>query len=455
MAKISKRQTSPAKKQIWPGLFSGLTGIFFAVALLKFGNPVIFNDKIAEPTDIYELIFQPWPTKWGYAFIAILAVVGIKIAKWNFSPNRKSVFWLLLPLVWLAWQFVSATKTVDLALTQSAVKHFVICVASFYLGWFCLSQIQNFRPLFFGLLLGFGLVVITGLQQHFGGLEETRQFFYQQPDWREYPPEFLKKVSSTRIFSTLFYPNTLAAAILLFLPISIIGLWALSSRASFAMRCSLVGLLSFSALACLFWSGSKSGWLLLLLLGLVSLLQLRFSPVVKKWLVLSLLLLGLGGFAVKYAAFFQRGATSVVARFDYWRAALEITKQNPLLGTGPGTFFIPYQKIKAPEAEMARLCHNDYIEQASDSGLVGFLSFTTLIFGSLAILRKPKGNLPDPFRFCVWLGVAGISLHSLVEFNFYIPAIAWPTFLLLGWLWGTHAQETIRQGLPGFVSSSR
>src|SRR6185503_18018625 len=162
--------------------------------------------------------------------------------------------------------------------------------------------------------------------------------------------------------------------------------------------------------------------------------QLRFSPVLKKCLVIGLLIVGLGGFAIKYAKFFERGATSVVARFDYWRAAAQITKDNPVFGTGPGTFFIPYQKIKAPEAEITRLCHNDYLEQASDSGIVGFLSFGAFIFGSL-IFCRPKQNPPDLFKFCIWLGLVGVSLHSLVEFNLYIPAVAWPSFLFWGWLW--------------------
>ncbi len=433
MAKTSNR--AAAETTIWTDLLACLTGIFFAVSLLKFGNPVIFEKLILVPTDIYEIIFQPWPARWGYVLIVLLTLIGLKVGKLNLKVGQVSAFALLLPFIWLTWQFISATKTVDANLTQLTLKHFTVCVVCFYLGWFCLSQITNFRPLLIALLVGFGLVILGGWQQHFGGLEETRQFFYQQPNWREYPPEFIKKVSSNRIYSTLFYPNTLAAAILLFLPISLGGIWTLTSRLTFVTRCFLVGLLAAGGMGCLFWSGSKSGWLLAMLLGFVTLLQLSFSPVLKKGLVIGLLIVGLGGFALKYADFFQRGATSVVARFDYWRAAVEITRQHPWLGTGPGTFFIPYQRLKKPESEMARLCHNDYLEQASDSGLIGFLSFTALIFGSIAVFR-PAFNRENSIRFFVWLGLLGVALHSLVEFNFYIPAIAWPVFFLLGWLGG-------------------
>jgi len=449
MVKPSPRPISKVANPFWPGVFAGLTGVFLAVALLKFGNPIIFDEKIAAPTDIFEIIFQPWPTRWGYILVGVMVAVGLAVGNWKITLDRKSAFGLFLPIIWMAWQFVSATKSVDPTLTRLTLKHFTVCVTCFYLGWFCLSQVQNYRPVILGILSGMGLVILAGWQQHFGGLEETRQFFYQQPNWRDYPPEFLKRVASTRIYSTLFYPNTLAAAILLFLPISLWGLWSLSAMASLAARICLLALLGAGAMGCLVWSGSKSGWLLFLVLGFLGLLQLSFKASVKKGLVIGLLVIGLGGFALKYASFFQRGATSVVARFDYWRAAVEITKLNPLLGTGPGTFFIPYQKIKAPEAEMTRLCHNDYLQQASDSGIPGFLTFTAFIFGSLLIFR-PKSSA-DPMKSAIWLGLVGTCLHSLVEFNLYIPALSWPTFLFLGWLWTR--EETNRQPPARSVTS--
>lgn len=438
MGKISNRPLPKTNSQPFGAtLFAGLTGIFLLLVLWKFGNPIIFESMTDTPDGIFELFFQPWPISWGYAFIAILVVGGIVVGKVEFKKDWQTAFGLLLPLLWLTWQFISATQTVDPTLTRFTLKHFTACVVCFYLGRFALSRVENIRPVFLGLLAGFVVILWAGWDQHLGGLERTRRFFYELPNWREYPPDFIKKVGSNRIYGTLFYPNTLAAVILLVLPVSIATLWSFRTRFTTAARICLIGILAIAALACLFWSGSKSGWLLALLLSLVVLLQLKFSPVLKKGLIIALVVIGLGGFAVKYAKFFEKGATSVVARFDYWRAALQITAENPVLGTGPGTFFIPYQKIKKPEAEITRLCHNDYLEQASDSGIIGFLSFTTFIFGSLAVFCRPKGNF---LAFGVWLGLVGVCLHSLVEFNLYIPAVAWPTFLFLGWLWGRRNQ---------------
>ena len=84
----------------------------------------------------------------------------------------------------------------------------------------------------------------------------------------------------------------------------------------------------------------------MLLLGLMALLRVPFNKRLKVVLVAGVLLVGLAGFFWRHSVFFQKGATSVSARFDYWRAAVQTAKDNPLVGTGPGTFAIAYQKIK-------------------------------------------------------------------------------------------------------------
>src|ERR1041384_4104178 len=116
------------------------------------------------------------------------------------------------------------------------------------------------------------------------------------------------------------------------------------------------------------------------------------APVARRWKLLLIgvvLAGGLAGFFLKYAGFFQRGATSVSARFDYWRAALRTVAAKPVFGTGPGTFSIAYEAIKRPESEMSRLTHNDYLQQASDSGLIGFATYATFMAWGL-IRSRPR-----------------------------------------------------------------
>ena len=234
--------------------------------------------------------------------------------------------------------------------------------------------------------------------------------------------------------------NAFAGAILLLLPPLLYAAWQWGKRRSQAMAWLLASLLAIAAAACLVWSGSKAGWLIALVVVLLALFRLNFSRGLKAALASVLLLGGLTGFFLRHAGYFEQGATSASARMDYWRAAIKITRAHPLVGSGPGTFGVEYRKIKDPKAEMAKLAHNDYLEQASDSGLPAFLAYTGFwVCGLFYLWRR---GLKETQRFAVWLGLLGWSLQGLVEFGLYIPALAWPAFLLMGWLGGSGREKS-------------
>jgi O-antigen ligase len=381
-----------------------------------------------------------------------VAVLGLLTARSNANAPR----WLVaLPLAWLIWQLVASLQSVEVRLSYPTLAHVLACTVCFYLGFFSLSRVRSLSGFWAGLIIAFLLVLTVGWQQHFGGLAQTREFFYEttylelKAKGVSVPPEFLKKLESGRIWSTLFYPNSLAGALLLFLPV-MLGLAAQSRRFTLRARQFLVAVTGIAALACLYWSGSKGGWLLMLLLGLLFLLRLPFDRRYKLVLLALVLVLGLSGFVWKNAGFFRKGAPSVGARLDYWHAAIHIAAANPLFGTGPGTFSIPYRQIKRPESEPSKLVHNDYLEQASDSGWPGFLAYTAFIVGALAwsaptARRGPPSSPPtstpappnpDWPTFLVWLGLLGWALQGLMEFGLYIPALAWPAFTLMGLVLG-------------------
>ena len=83
---------------------------------------------------------------------------------------------------------------------------------------------------------------------------------------------------------------------------------------------------------------------------------------------------------------------------------------------------------------MAHLVHNDYLEQASDSGYPGMIFYSGFWLGALALnVRRPISGVAD-IRFCVWLGLLGWAVQGFSEFGLYIPALAWPSFALAGWI---------------------
>ena len=417
-------------------VFAGLLGGLLGLSLLKFGNPVILDHLVEAPRKVEEFLFSPWPVVWGYLLLALVAVVGGLVARFRTSTPR---IVLVLPLIWLGWQLLAAASTVDSKLTAATLPHFVACVVGFYLGVFSLRPRGTSMVFWIPLLAAFAWVLWMGFDQHFGGLEATRRLVYEQPGWQQLSPEYLKRVQSDRIFSTLFYPNALAGVILLLLPAALAVTARVCAKRPNVVQGVVVGLLGYAGLACLFWSGSKSAWLLAVLMGSIWLLHSPVEKRIKRGIVAALVVLALAGFAVRFSGYFQRGAPSASARLEYWRVAWSTAVAHPWFGTGPGTFFVPYQKLKRPEAEMSRLVHNDYLQQASDSGFPGLLAYAALIGGS--IWRLYRQGVADALRFALWLGLAGWAGHSLVEFGLYIPALSWLPFTLLGWLWGTGADK--------------
>ncbi len=423
--------TAPASSR-FDAVFAGLFGAWIGLSFLKFGNPSLFTTRIAVPEDSLQLLIDPWPLIWGYALMVPLGLIGIR--RWNW-PRGVPAWIMALPAIWFGVQVLSAFRTIDSTVTAATILHFLSVVAAFYLGLGIFSQFRDLRWFWVLVLSAFAVVLLVGFYQHFGGLEATRRYaqIYEFPKYPNGPPpELVKKLASNRIYSTLFYPNTLAAVVILMSPLLLTKLSQL--HATRPAKTVLLVAAGLAGVLCLYWSGSKAGWLISLGMVAVALTRVRVSTRLKLIAVTILCAAGLIGFIWRYSTYLERGATSATARLDYWKAAVRACAERPVLGYGPGTFMLSYKRLKRPEAEMARLAHNDYLQQASDSGVPGFVCFSLFIGGSLYFLYRRSAS--DPVQFAVWLSLLGLSVHSFFEFHLYVPALAWPQFFFFGWLWG-------------------
>jgi len=249
-------------------------------------------------------------------------------------------------------------------------------------------------------------------------------------------PAILSKYERARVHGTLIYPNALAGAILLLFPAGLALVLETTRRFRIATRLAAAGLMLFLGVASLVWTGSKSGWLIAVAVGGLWIFRLKWSRR-WKWAVAALVILaGAVLFLVRFQSYLAAGAQSLGARFDYWQAAVQIAAAHPVTGTGPGTFQRPYEEIKAPESEMTRLVHNDYLEQFSDSGLVGGVSYVVWIALLLLTLAKRVWGTQRALRFAVFTGLVAWFLQGLSEFSLYVPALAWSAFMLAGALLG-------------------
>lgn len=411
-------------------LASWLVGAWVAVVVVKFGNPVIFSQLLPPPANFLELFFNSWPIAWSYGALAFVLLAAVLI---GCGPCPKPRWLLVLPLAWFGWTLLSAMQVADedRALTRLVLIHFAGCVACFNVGVFALHKLRDWRPVWVGLAVGMTFILATALDQHFGGLERARQTFESLPAEvraRLDTPEFRKKILSERVFGTFVYPNALAGGLLLLLPLAMAGVREVSTRP--AIRWLLGGWLVVGGLAALYWSGSKSGWLIALVMAGLALWRLPAKYSLKAIVVGCLVVVGVALFLGRYGTYFGKGASSLAARLDYWRAASQMIQQRPLLGYGPGTFQRQYSALKPPDAEMAKLAHNDYLQQGCDSGVPAMLAYGAFVGGAILLLYR-RSTRTTPL-FAAWVGVFGFAVQGLTEFGLYIPGLAWPFFLILG-----------------------
>ena len=98
---------------------------------------------------------------------------------------------------------------------------------------------------------------------------------------------------------------------------------------------------------------------------------------------------------------------------------------------------------------MARLTHNDYLEQFSDSGFIGGICYAAWIGLLLAVLGRRVWGMRDVVPFAIFAGLLGWFAQGMSEFGLYIPALAWMAFCLAGWLLGWSSNQIDSRRVAG------
>lgn len=119
---------------------------------------------------------------------------------------------------------------------------------------------------------------------------------------------------------------------------------------------------------------------------------------------------------------------SVEERVDYPIEALDIVRRNALFGTGGGSFFLAYMEVAPRDKGFIMHAHNDFLEIASDTGVVGLAALLLLalaaLWESIRILRHRRNEVARAAAFCTMMALACLGLHSFVDFNLQVPALA-------------------------------
>lgn len=136
--------------------------------------------------------------------------------------------------------------------------------------------------------------------------------------------------------------------------------------------------------------------------------------------------------AARFATTFSLDANQ--DRIVLWMAALEILRDNPVLGTGPGSFLYVSDDYIEPARHRGHATpHNIVLSVASDLGVVGLLTFGWLMFGA-ARAAWYLWRLGGPFYTGLVVAVVCIFFNDLFGQGFYTVQTGTVMWFALGLL---------------------
>jgi O-antigen ligase len=159
----------------------------------------------------------------------------------------------------------------------------------------------------------------------------------------------------------------------------------------------------------------------------------------------------------RFEALGQEYSFSGQNRISIWRDSLKLIRHHPLVGTGLGTFSVVFPSVQTTFLTLfVDHAHCDYLEVVCELGLPGAVLVFGSIFWVLAITIRRYGNAEDRFEKAVSLGCIGsivaILVHSLTDFNLYIPANTLVFTIILALAWSNAYPGTI-PGMRGLRTS--
>jgi putative inorganic carbon (HCO3(-)) transporter len=251
-------------------------------------------------------------------------------------------------------------------------------------------------------------------------------------------------VDTTRIYSFLGNPNLLAGYLIPAVMFSAMAVfaWPRWAPKGLAVLATAINLL------CLVLTLSRGGWIGFLIGGFVLLTlavqywSIWFSPFWKRW-ALPLLLGGAAALVLLavmsvsslrarvLSLFVGRADSSNNFRINVWAAVLEMIRDRPLLGIGPGNdaFNAVYPLYQRPRYT-ALSAYSVFLEVLVEAGMLGFLAFLWLLavvfqqgWLNLQRLRQTQ-DVQGYWLMGAMASIAGILGQGIADTVMYRPQIS-------------------------------
>jgi putative inorganic carbon (HCO3(-)) transporter len=313
-----------------------------------------------------------------------------------------------------------------------------------YLLFFALMarvlRVRRWRSLLITVYLYVALVVSCyGLRQWFFGATALAT-------WVDAASPLAK---TTRVYSYLGNPNLLSSYLIPALMLSVGALFAWQRPVAKLLAAVMVGVNGI----CLVLTFSRGGWIGMLAgltiaaIALVDWWSVKFSPFWRRWALPILLGGGTAFLAIAIALveplrlrvgsiFALRGDSSNNFRLNVWLSVIDMIRDRPWLGIGPGNsaFNSIYPLYQRPRFS-ALSAYSVLLEVAVESGLVGLTAFLWLLavigHQGIAALRRLRA-VNDPHGY--WAIAAIASVGGLLGQGFVDTVWYRPQVNMLWWL---------------------
>lgn len=347
---------------------------------------------------------------------------------------------LVVVAYWAVMAIATLVSPVKAAALQGLIK-LTLNVLLFFL----MARVMRRPPLRTALIAAY---LLTTLVVSVYGM---RQWFFGAAALATWVDPTSNLAGTTRVYSYLGNPNLLAGYLIPGVILSAMAIFAWSRWTP-----KVLAIVAFSLNSvCLILTFSRGGWLgfmaglAILSLLLVQFWSRRFSPFWQRWAMP--LLLGGGGAALLVgivalpplrdrvlSIFAGRRDSSNNFRINVWIAVIDMIRDRPFLGIGPGNdaFNAIYPLYQQPRFN-ALSAYSVVLEIAVEAGLLGVMAFLWLMTVTLGqawrILQKLRETQD---RTAYWLmgaiATQGAMLtHGLVDTIWYRPQVSTLWWMML------------------------
>ncbi len=351
------------------------------------------------------------PLSFPSLFLATFIFFSATSILWAINPVlavRKELLWLsIFPLSVVFWQNIYSEQETkksklkfylwEAVILSSGVIGFLAIVqfaAQFIIGYETVNSflVKNITPIFVGT--------------------PTAEIISQNSSW------FVNIEGQTIMRSVVNFPDphTLALFLGLTLPFAIIA--AISN----VQKRFLYGIISGLILSGLLLTFSRGAYIALVFsfISLIPFVGYKFknrkAGIILMVMIISFLFLG-QPIISRFISSFDAAEGSNAGRILIWQNAIEVFKQNPVIGVGVGNYPLTQDEFISSRSPIN--AHNTYLEIVTELGLSGLLLWLGMLTSALWLLfRNAKNN---SLALAALGGLVFFATHGFFETIIYSP----------------------------------